>query len=215
MKHKITSWKQGILSVIDRKRHIDSVESLIDKIQKTLEQHIIQNQDTLRNWHTQSYDVRKQYVKQTLELLLNTFPDHRIKPKILFAYEHNIKYETIKACFFSKNLTPQYSQIMLEVLGTDEPMFIFFNDLSERGITGQIVHEFTHYLQATRQSSISSKEINKELQNYKLANEDKEANYNHIFEIEARLIDKKISEFVAEKLNENKQKNMTININTR
>ena len=169
----------------------DAALKLAADIMETLRPHIEKNKDLLNNWDASDYETRKKYVRETLSILLKKYPSPTIKPEIYFKEDiaklnkNNAPVPPISACFFDTTFVPSQAQIACQITGDDKPFFAFFHDFSGRGIMGQIVHEFTHYLQAAHISSIKPNVVEQAGKYYKLANENAQINRESIFEVEA------------------------------
>ena len=171
----------------------DAALKLAAEIMETLRPHIEKNKEWLKTNRNVDYEVRKDFIRTALEILLQKYPSHTVKPKIYFKEdtEKNGLAEApllkgVSCMFFEKNFVP-YAQQAREILGNDEPFFAFFYDLSGGGpgLVGGIVHEFTHYLQATKQSSIPKEVGDLASKYYKLPTENRDIYRDSIFEVEA------------------------------
>lgn len=164
---------------------IHLANQIIQALQPIINNHI----DMLKNWSETDYEKKKQFVKEALEVLLNRFPSETIKPKILFKDDvGNIDVQKyfggFSAAFFAKETSPWAADTVKKLLGNDEPLFIFMDDLKGRPL-GQIAHEFTHYLQATNQSTISPEVLKQSIEYYPHINGKQQTHNENIQEAEA------------------------------
>ena len=160
-----------------------------NQIIQVLQPLINDNMDILKNWSETDYEKKKQFVKEALEVLLNRFPSETIKPKILFKDDiGNIDVQKyfggFSAAFFAKETSPWAADAVKKLIGNDEPLFIFMDDLKDRPL-GQIAHEFTHYLQATNQSTISPEVLKQSIEYYPHINGKQQTHNENIQEAEA------------------------------
>ena len=168
----------------------DAALKLAADIMETLRPHIEKNKDMLKNWRATDYEERKEFVRTVLDMLLQKYPSNTVKPKIYFkedtekALANAPVLKGAAACFFEKDFVP-YAEQAREILGSDEPFFAFFHDLSDPGMVSQLVHEFTHYLQATHQSTIPQEVGKLASKYYKLPAENRDIYRDSIFEVEA------------------------------
>ena len=162
---------------------------LAAQIMNVLQPLINDNRNILQHWSETDYEQKKQFVKNTLKVLLQKFPSSHIQPKILFKEDFgNIDIQKyfggFSAAFFAKEISPWATDIVKKLLGNDEPLFVFMGDLKDRPL-GQIAHEFTHYLQATNQSTISSEVLKKSVEYYPYIRNNQQTHNENIQEAEA------------------------------
>lgn len=193
----------------DKKKTLD----LANKIFNILRPHLEKNKKLILNWKNFNNDKHKKYILETLDLLIKNFPS-KIKPKVYFkdTFDNTTIPNLVGACFFANQnkYANKFLPLLKSILKEENPIFFgFFNDLNDNSCTGQIVHEFTHYLQFTNQSSLS-KEVLDECNEY-YDTENKEIYYNSIMEVEAIEIGSYINQQIRESiLNINNNSN-TIN----
>jgi hypothetical protein len=162
MNDKMSKFKTGIDNVEDLENQLllnreisnqyydeSKLLKLSQDIAKILNNHILANSANLINWKNIDIETRKSFITDTLNLLLENFPSAE-KPKIYFLP----KIANLSAAFFNKDFSPKYRDMAVRVLGSDKSAFVFTGDLSDHGIIGQIVHEFTHYLQSIGKSTV-------------------------------------------------------------
>lgn len=189
-----------------------NTDKLSKKIWNTIEKYVKENIYVYQNWDKQDYSMRKKFITDILNLLLERFPGNIApKPKIYFQEEiksvwpHDIQMPS--ALFYSPELSPWANDLVKSKLGSTNPFFAFFHDLSERGLLGQITHEFTHYLQSIGQSSISHDTIKQAADYYQYYYADKKKNKqiydDSIHEYEARDVGKYINEQLKQLMTSN------------
>lgn len=160
-----------------------------NKILAALRPLINNNRNILKNWSETDYKQKKQFIKETLRILLQQFPNSNIQPKILFKDDiGNIDIQKyfggFSAAFFAKETSPWAVDTVKKLLGNDESLFVFMDDLKDRPL-GQIAHEFTHYLQATNQSTISMEALKKSVEYYPYIRNNRQTHDENIQEAEA------------------------------
>jgi hypothetical protein len=186
-----------------------SAEKLGVKIWSVLNQYITRNIAIYKNWDKQSYDNRKRFISDVLNLLIENFSAGQTdKPKIYFQeqiksiWPNNIHMPS--ALFYSPTLSPWANDMVKKATGSNKPFFAFFHNLSGNGMLTQIVHEFTHYLQSVGKSSISYKVVQQAADYYKFYYADKANNkqiyIDSIHEVEANAVADYIKEQIKQLL---------------
>lgn len=170
-------------------------EKLAQSVWTTIRPYVQQNIAIYKNWKNQTYEQRKKFVVDILNLLIEKYDgNNKNKPQIYF--QEGIKPLWPKeigqplACCYSPTLSPWAKKYMDKTpLDAERPFFAFFHDLSDNGMVGQIVHEFTHYLQGMGKSSISYDVVKQAAEYYKYyygdKNKYKQIYKDSIHEVEA------------------------------
>ena len=156
-------------------------EKLAQSVWTTIRPYVQQNIAIYKNWKNQTYEQRKKFVVDILNLLIE---QEEIKP----LWPNEIRQPL--ACCYSPTLSPWAKEYINQTsLDASQPFFAFFHDLSDRGMVGQIAHEFTHYLQGMGKSSISYDVVKQAAEYYKYyygdKNKYKQIYNDSIHEVEA------------------------------
>jgi hypothetical protein len=136
-------------AIADKYYDVVKLRELSQNIFNILNGYISKNIDILLNWRIKTIPQRQQFISECLSVLLKEFPSVPM-PKIHFLP----KLENLSAAFYNRDIHKKYRDMAIKLTGNDETAFLFTGDLSENGIIGQIVHEFTHYLQSIGKSTI-------------------------------------------------------------
>ena len=156
-----------MLKIIDANKRLtidnyskQEADNLAQSVWDVIQSYVSENLSVYQNWDSQDYPQRKKFIGDILNLLLERFPsDITPTPKIYFQedikpiWPSNIPMPS--ACFYSPELSPWANDMVKSALGSTNPFFAFFHDLSDHGLLGQITHEFTHYLQSIGASTLS------------------------------------------------------------
>ena len=197
--------------------------ALAQRIWNTIQPYIKENRSVYQNWDKQDYHQRKKFISDILNLLIEKNPNNGApKPKIYFQEEIKSVWpkdiSMPSALFYSPELNPWANKTAKTMLGSTNPFFAFFHDLSGRGLLGQITHEFTHYLQSIGRSSLSHDVVKQATDYYQYYYADKKKNKqiydDSIHEYEAREVGEFINNQIRQLLNTNSivlNKNNTYN----
>ena len=182
-----------------------NADVLAQRVWDVIQSYVQENLSVYQNWDNQDYSQRKKFISDILNLLVEKFPSNNTTtPKIYF--QEDIKPVWPKdipmpsALFYSPELSPWANKMAEAALGSTNPFFAFFHDLSEHGLLGQITHEFTHYLQSTGKSSLSRDVVKQAADYYQYYYADKKK-YKQIYadsihEYEAR----EVGEYITKQL---------------
>ncbi|MCQ2580666.1 MAG: hypothetical protein MJ164_00645 [Alphaproteobacteria bacterium] len=180
-----------------------NADILAQTIWDTIKPYINDNLSVYQQWDKQNYSRRKKFVSDILKLLLEKFPnDNKTIPQPQIHFQEEIKPIWPKnipmpsALFYSPELNPWANDMVKKATGSTKPFFAFFHDLSAHGVLGQIIHEFTHYLQSIGKSSLSPDVVKQAAEYYKYYYADKNNKQiyeDSVHEKEAREVSKYIT----------------------